>query len=80
LTSNFEIKKIIEYPDKGVRIIVTVMVSSGIRVGAWDYMKWKHIPTLKDESRNIVAATFCISTIKRRRIFYIYYIRGLHFT
>jgi integrase len=51
-----EIKKIIEYPDKRVRIIVTVMVSSGIRVGAWDYMKWKHITPFKDENGNIVAA------------------------
>lgn len=55
-----EIKKIIEYPDKRVRIIVTVMISSGIRVGAWDYMKWKHITPLKDEKGNIIAAKLLV--------------------
>ena len=55
-----EIKKIIAYPDKRVRIIVTVMISSGIRVGAWDYMKWKHITPFKDENGNIVAGKILV--------------------
>ncbi len=50
-----EILKIIEYPDRRIKPIVYMMASSGIRVGAWDYLKWKHIvPMMKDGS--VVAA------------------------
>jgi hypothetical protein len=73
------LKKIIEYPDKRVRIIVTVMVSSGIRVGAWDYMKWKHITPLKDKNGNIVAAKLLFYPQDKEEYFYISN-RGLHFT
>jgi integrase len=38
-----EIRKIIEYPDRRIKAIVCIMASSGIRVGAWDYLKFKYI-------------------------------------
>ena len=38
-----EIRRIIEYPDRRIKAIVFTMASSGIRLGAWDYLKWKHI-------------------------------------
>jgi len=34
--------KIIEYPDRRIKAIVSTMISSGIRLGGWNYLKWKH--------------------------------------
>jgi len=38
-----EITKITEYPDRRIKCIVYTMASSGIKVGAWDYLKWGQI-------------------------------------
>lgn len=42
-----EIIKITEYPDRRIKPIVYTMTSSGIRVGARDYLKWGHIVPIK---------------------------------
>jgi hypothetical protein len=36
-----EIRKLIEYPDRRIKPIVCTMMCSGIRIGAWDYLKLK---------------------------------------
>jgi hypothetical protein len=37
------------------------MISSGIRVGAWDYLRWKHIiPIKNDEDGSIIAAKIIV--------------------
>ncbi|HXX99182.1 MAG TPA: hypothetical protein VEL11_18995 [Candidatus Bathyarchaeia archaeon] len=38
-----EIRKVIEYPDRRIKAIVCIMVSSGIRLGAWDFLRFKHL-------------------------------------
>ncbi len=38
-----EIQRLIQYPDRRIKPIVLVMVSSCIRIGAWEYLRWKHI-------------------------------------
>jgi integrase len=54
-----EILKIIEYPDRRIKSIVLTMASSGIRLGAWDHLKWKHIIPVKMEGK-IVAAKIIV--------------------
>ena len=38
-----EIQQLCEYPDRRIKGIVYTMASSGIRLGAWDYLRWKDI-------------------------------------
>jgi integrase len=37
-----EIQQLVEYPDRRIKPIVCTMVSSGIRIGAFEYLQWKH--------------------------------------
>jgi hypothetical protein len=55
-----EIKKLLEYPDRRIKPIVYTMISSGIRLGAWDYLKWKHIIPIKDEKGEVLAAKIIV--------------------
>jgi hypothetical protein len=51
-----EIQMLVQYPDRCIKAIVALMVSSGIRIGAWDYLRWKHvIPALNDKGEIITA-------------------------
>ena len=38
-----EIRRIVEYPDRRIQPVVYMMASTGIRVGAWDFLKCGHI-------------------------------------
>ncbi len=51
-----EIRKLVEYNDFRIKPIVYTMASSGIRLGAWDYIKWKHVIPIKDEDSNTIVA------------------------
>lgn len=50
-----EIQSICEYPDRRIKGIVSTMSSSGIRLGAWDYLRWGHINPIKKEGKFIAA-------------------------
>ena len=50
-----EIRKIMEYPDRRIGAIVCTMTSSGIRLGAWDDLKWKHVKPIKRSDKVIAA-------------------------
>ncbi len=51
-----EVRKIVEYPDRRIKPIVYTMCSSGIRLGAWDYLKFKHIIPILNDKNEIIAA------------------------
>jgi integrase len=58
-----EIKKIIQYPDRRIKPIVYVMCSSGIRLSAWDYLKWKNVIPInndKEDNNKIIAAKLIV--------------------
>jgi hypothetical protein len=38
-----ELRKLLDYPDRRMKAIICTMTSSGIRLGAWDYLRWGHI-------------------------------------
>jgi hypothetical protein len=54
-----EIQKISEYPDRRIKSIIFTMTSSGIRIGAWDYLKWGHIKPI-EKNGEIVAAKIIV--------------------
>ena len=54
-----EIKKLVEYPDRRIKAIVYIMASSGIRLGAWDFLKWGNITPLK-RAGEVVAAKITV--------------------
>jgi integrase len=50
-----EIRKLVEYPDRRIKAIVYTMASSGIRVGAWDYLQWGHIRPVERDGEAVAA-------------------------
>ena len=64
-----EIKKLLEYPDRRIKLIVLVMISSGIRVSSWEYLKWKDFTPLQ-KNGEIVAAKMNVFNAKTHRYYY----------
>jgi len=46
-----EIRKIVEYPDRRIKPVVYIMASTGIRVGAWDYLKHGNIMPIERDGK-----------------------------
>jgi hypothetical protein len=55
-----EIVQLLKYPDIRVKSIILAMVSSGIRVGAWDYLQWKCIAPVKTKDGTMQAAKIVV--------------------
>ncbi len=53
-----EIRKIVEYPDRRIKAVVFTMASSGIRLGAWEYLRWGHIKPIEREDKIVAAKMF----------------------
>jgi integrase len=54
-----EIRNLLEYPDRRIKAIIYTIASSGIRLGAWNYLKWGHIRPIEKEGE-VVAAKIII--------------------
>lgn len=54
-----EIHQLCEYPDRRIRAIVYTMASSGIRLGSWDYLRWRDIQPIERYGK-IVAAKIIV--------------------
>lgn len=50
-----EIRKVVEYPDRRIKAIVYSMASSGIRIGAWDYLQWGHFQPVEKDKETVAA-------------------------
>jgi hypothetical protein len=59
-----EIISILGYPDRRIKPAVLIMVSSGIRVGSWDYLKWKHLVPIERDGSVIAARLIVYSGTK----------------
>ena len=55
-----EIRKLSEYPDRRIKPIVYIMTSSGIRLGAWDSLQWKHVTPITNDNGEVIAAKLLI--------------------
>jgi hypothetical protein len=55
-----EIRKLSEYPDRRIKPIVYIMASSGIRIGAWDSLQWKHVTPITNDNGEVIAAKLLI--------------------
>lgn len=61
-----ELRKLVEYPDRRIKSIVFCMASGGFRLGAWDYLRWKHvIPKSNDkqEEKRITRITLELKSL-----------------
>jgi hypothetical protein len=55
-----ELRKLVEYPDRRIKPIVYAMTSGGFRLGAWDFLRWKHLSPIKNGEGEIIAAKVVI--------------------
>ena len=54
-----EVRKVCEYPDRRIKPIIYTMTSSGIRIGAFDYLQWKDVQPI-DIDGEIIAAKLIV--------------------
>jgi integrase len=56
-----ELRKLADYPDRRIKPIISLMVSTGIRIGAFDSMQWKHIiPIHGNDGNEVIAAKLIV--------------------
>jgi integrase len=58
-----EILEMLKYPDRRLKAIVLTMLSSGIRVGSWEHLQWKHVIPI-ERNGDIIAAKLIVKNTK----------------
>jgi hypothetical protein len=70
IPTNEELKRLLQHADRRIKPIVLTMISSGIRVGSWDYLQWKHVIPI-ETGNHIKAAKLMIKNTKiKNRTYY----------
>jgi integrase len=57
-----EVKKILRFADPRIKPIVLTMLSSGIRIGSWDYARWGHIQPIMRDGKVVAASLKAYNT------------------
>jgi hypothetical protein len=60
IPTELELEKIIEYPDRRIKAIIYTMISSGVRLGAWDFLRWENVRPVERDGVGIVAARLTV--------------------
>ena len=55
-----EIRKLVKYPDRRIKHLVYVTCSSGVRLGAWEFLRWKHVIPRKNENGEVIATKLIV--------------------
>jgi hypothetical protein len=55
-----EIRKLVEYPDRRIKPVVYAMASAGFRLGAWDYLQWKHVSPIITDKGEVIASKLLV--------------------
>lgn len=53
--SKVEISTLLSYPDRRMKPLLLVMISSGIRIGAWGDLSWGHIEPINEKGMVVAA-------------------------
>ena len=74
-----EIKKLVEFDDRRIKVIVLTMIYSGIRVGAWYFLKWKNVIPIRrdDKDHEFVTAKFVVYGGEKEEYYFFYYNQGV---
>jgi len=55
-----EILAVLKFPDRRIKPVLYTMISSGIRIGAWEWLKWKNIIPIYDDKNAVIAAKIIV--------------------